>query len=1485
MKRDHTTKPQAKDFSRSSDSNRATKADGRGVIRKTISNRNAQSAKMATVSRAVQTTLIALEPRMLFDGAALATADAVDRSFVEQYQNQESERTLEEGADCASCETVETHLLVVDQSVDGWQQLVANRAPNTELLILDPNADGLAQIAAALANTSNLASIQIVSHGADGSMQLGNRVINESALNASAGVLSEIGGALAKDGDILLFGCDIASSAGGVSFLQALARSTQADVAASSDTTGSAALGGDWVLESTVGQVDSASVLATEATLAYAGTLDSLIVGSGAGTISGRLWDDTLNPNGVLNAGENNLLDFTVTLRYAGVDNTFGTGDDVTYANVTGNSAARPGSFDGEYEFLYLADGNYRLEVAQTANGGPLSGNVKVAGDAANPTGPLGADGVLELTLAGGLPVIGQDFRYVQINNAPTIAAPAAQVQITEDLPYALTGSELILFAEPNDPSASVALSTNYLATLSVTSGVFDVTAVGGAVVTGLGSPSMTIRGSLADVNNTIASLTYQGNLNFVGTDTLQIRLDDNGSFGDADGDCIPNEAVDDNLFATRTVDLCINAVNDGPMAVNDANQTTSTATIPITGNVIGGPGQSAGDRPDTDPESNIPLEICGVAAGVPAGTPTGNVGTQIPGTYGDLTLNADGTYSYLVDPVKLANEGFTPSSAPVTDIFTYCVEDSLGANSKAQLVITIVGNTVPVGNPDVNNTQEDATTPATGNVLGGAGISLGDQADIDPESDPLTVCGLAAGTQSSIPSTAMPQVVTTTYGTLTMNANGTYSYQINNSATAVQQLDAGETVNDVFTYCVTDGKGGADYTTLTIVITGVNDVPVAVPDTNTIQAGTPTVGGNVLPNDSDPDGDPLNICGYVAGNVTTGFIVDNTGAAVEGDYGSITISPTGQYVYTLDQADPRVTGLADGMVLLDTFTYCVEDPNGGQTRTTITITITNPNDPPVALPDSNTTTADSTTPTTGNVLGGPGRSANDQTDTDPQNDPLTVCGVEAGTVSTVPSSNVGTPVPGTYGVISISSNGQYSYQVNSANSEVIELKPGETLTDVFTYCVTDGRGASTTSTVTITITGVNDCPMPASDSNAVSSAVTGVGSNATTTTTSGNALGGVGVSSGDRADTDPDGDTLTVVGVAGGSPAGTPTSGVGQPIEGTYGTLTIGSDGRYTYTVNPSNPTVAALLPGQTITDTFTYAVSDQVCDPQKAQIVININGVDRPPEATGTPRTVTEGGDIACDLALVSDRETGLANLQVRIDSITNGASGVFFVRDPDPTRPGQFIERIVAPGTVLTGEEIARLCFRATPEVGAPRDSAGQLLPPTLNFTVTDAAGNRASASTTVNVLAPPVVPPPAVEPPVVVPPVVPPTASIDPGPPPIVPIDISIPTTKLDPVNVTPPLDMVSLFDPGLRPVDVPPVDKAVRSAAAEEKPKDDCIPEKPKVKAKPKAVKRSIFTDFVKKPAPAFSEQVKEAKKRFKLPAKVAPKVQPTGKEC
>src|SRR5260221_4057975 len=83
-------------------------------------------------------------------------------------------------------------------------------------------------------------------------------------------------------------------------------------------------------------------------------------------------------------------------------------------------------------------------------------------------------------------------------------------------------------------------------------------------------------------------------------------------------------------------------------------------------------------------------------------------------------------------------------------------------------------------------------------------------------------------------------------HGTLTLNTNGSYSYAVICVDSAVEALNAGQSISDVFNYTVSDGSKTAN-ATVTITIFGSDDEPVAQADTNWALADGAGASGNVL--------------------------------------------------------------------------------------------------------------------------------------------------------------------------------------------------------------------------------------------------------------------------------------------------------------------------------------------------------------------------------------------------------------------------------------------------------------------------------------------------------------------------------------------------------------------------------------------------------------------------------------------------------------
>ena len=164
-------------------------------------------------------------------------------------------------------------LVVIDGNVQDYTSLAAKVLPDEAVLILDSQRDGLTQISEALAQTQNLSSLYLVSHGGPGYVQLGNSIVDAKVLSSHSAEIQHWSSALTPNADILLYGCDVTANEQGLQFVQQLHRLTNADIAASIDLTGSQTLGGNWNLETTIGAIKSPFPFQAEMIDAYQATL------------------------------------------------------------------------------------------------------------------------------------------------------------------------------------------------------------------------------------------------------------------------------------------------------------------------------------------------------------------------------------------------------------------------------------------------------------------------------------------------------------------------------------------------------------------------------------------------------------------------------------------------------------------------------------------------------------------------------------------------------------------------------------------------------------------------------------------------------------------------------------------------------------------------------------------------------------------------------------------------------------------------------------------------------------------------------------------------------------------------------------------------------------------------------------------------------------------------------------------------------------
>nr|WP_243889080.1 VCBS domain-containing protein [Shewanella algae] len=424
---------------------------------------------------------------------------------------------------------------------------------------------------------------------------------------------------------------------------------------------------------------------------------------------------------------------------------------------------------------------------------------------------------------------------------------------------------------------------------------------------------------------------------------------------------------------------------------------------------------------------------------------------------YGVLTINAvdliNGNISYSFTLNSAVDHG---SSDDFSQAFNLILTDIEGNSVGNTLTISVLDD-APSGQDDVNSVDEDSLLAISGNLLDND-VQGGDTAQV-------TAAGSGGNLDNAVSNQSQ---VSGSYGLLTLNADGSYSYQINSAAQAVQALAQGESLTEVFSYLLTDADGDTSVQTLTITITGTNDVPViSTPqpgeadgavreagqfDDGSIDPGTPGVSGQLSASDVD-----------------NGAVLIWSGSA-DSPLGSFSIdAATGAWNYQLDNA--AADGLLEGEIRTENFSVTVTDEFGASAEQLVTITIIGTNDAPILSADSSGSLTDDV-----DVINGMLSDSGSLSFTD----------VDIGDSHVVSSSYNG-DVSWSGGALDQATqdalaagfsadNSGWSYDI--ANSLVQFLAVGETITLSFTLTVTDAFGASDSQLVTLTINGTNDGPI-----------------------------------------------------------------------------------------------------------------------------------------------------------------------------------------------------------------------------------------------------------------------------------------------------------------------------------------------------------------------------------------------------------------------
>jgi T1SS-143 domain-containing protein len=539
------------------------------------------------------------------------------------------------------------------------------------------------------------------------------------------------------------------------------------------------------------------------------------------------------------------------------------------------------------------------------------------------------------------------------------------------------------------------------------------------------------------------------------------------------------------------------------------------------------------------------------------------------------------------------------------------------------------------------NDADVVSRVAATGNVISGAGTT-NPAAGADTNAFNSHITGISTGSAKTF--SDVPEGGTTIqgeHGTLTINPDGSYTYQANSNACGT----------DIFTYRLANPAGEKSTAALTVSVLGDQ----ATAGTCAVQRITPGPDGivNLPPNValSDihvsgrdlvvmmPDGSmivivdgavfvpqlvlgdvaipPVNLAAVMVGDeirpaaggegnelAPAAGAPPSSGGNFESPVGDIgdpaglgdLIPPT-----ELQFGQPTTEELGDFIEKKPSIEIITPDNPAGAIDATDHVDESGlngaPQRPAPESPGSNA--AANTETTTGTV------------DFDPGNEPATV------TINGVAVTSVGQTFQGTFGVLKITSIGNntfnYSYTLSDNTS-------GNNTADHFNMVVTDVDGDTAPGTLTINI--IDDVPTARPDVDSVKEDGPIVADGNVMTAT-----GGADANSTDGVADTQGADGATVTGVAVGS-VGSASGNVGGTLHGTYGDLVLNANGNYVYTLNNAAANVQALKAGQTVTDVFTYTITDGDGDPSSTTLTITITGNNDAPVIGSATTAVSEEG-----------------------------------------------------------------------------------------------------------------------------------------------------------------------------------------------------------------------------------------------------------------
>ena len=546
------------------------------------------------------------------------------------------------------------------------------------------------------------------------------------------------------------------------------------------------------------------------------------------------------------------------------------------------------------------------------------------------------------------------------VNDGPTATIIASAIGVGEDDPPRPVGGVSISDVDAGTNDLEVRLSVNNgVVTLGMTTGL---SVTGGAN----GSASVTVRGMLTNLNNALASLTYQPDPDFSGSDLLTLSVDDLGNTGGGsltDIDTAPIIVTPGNDAPTVSGVVTGGGTEDDSVFAIDL---LSGASDPDTGDVLNVSGLTLSSGDDSgvtigvnslsvDPnaynslavgESEVVVYNYNIFDGE-GGSVTQTATITITGDNDDPTVSvavADGGSEddavFAVDLLAGASDPDTGDVLNVSGLTLFSGDDSgvtIGVNSLS--VDPNAYNSLAVGESEVIVYNYNIIDGNGGLVAQTATISISGSNE-DPivsgvitagatEDDSVLAVDLLSGASDpDITDTLNVNGLTLSSGDDSGVTIGVNSLSVDPSA--YNSLAVGDAEVIVYNYNIIDGEGGSVAQTATITITGLNDGPTV--------SGVVTDGGteddavfavDLLADASDPDTtDVLNV-------------MDLT--LISGNDGGITI---GTNDLSVDPAFYNYLSSVDSEVIV--YNYNIIDGEGGSVAQTATITILGANEDPV---------------------------------------------------------------------------------------------------------------------------------------------------------------------------------------------------------------------------------------------------------------------------------------------------------------------------------------------------------------------------------------------------------------------------------------------------------------------------------------------------------------------------------------------------------